>query len=257
VSDGWHYAEGRKTVGPLTLTEMQRVLSKVSDPHNLLVWKAGFEDWKRAGNVPELAKLSYKPPPLPGQVISPETAAARREWKWHFLQGTLQVLILSGFAVSDVFWQWTPNNNKAFVILPGIGAAWLLTVALPRKLGRDFAIRRIAMPVVVLGLGLLAYKYAMLTTENDKVGLTGKARSAFIESSVNACLKAQNDPANKDIPTWKLTEYCKCYASALVDKVSNNELLSLAKKDQSTWLVAMQPKIDAAADSCLSAIQRP
>jgi len=29
VSDGWHYAEGRKTVGPLTLTEMQRVLSKV------------------------------------------------------------------------------------------------------------------------------------------------------------------------------------------------------------------------------------
>jgi hypothetical protein len=114
MSDGWHYAEGRKTVGPLTLTEMQRVLSKVSDPHNLLVWKAGFEDWERAGNVPELAELIYKPPPLPDQVISPDTTAApitkRRERKWHFLQGTLQALILTGFAVSDVFWQWTDNN---------------------------------------------------------------------------------------------------------------------------------------------------
>jgi GYF domain 2 len=165
VSDGWHYAEGQKTVGPLTLTEMQRVLSKVAEPRNLLVWKAGFEEWKRAGNVPELAQLIYKPPPLPGQVISPETPAApttkRREWKWHFLQGTLQVLILSGFAVSDGFWQWSPDNNKTFVILAGIGASWLLTVALPRKLGRDFAIRRIAVPVIVLGLGLLAYKYVV------------------------------------------------------------------------------------------------
>src|SRR5262249_51723471 len=130
-------------------------------------------------------------------------------------------------------------------------------VALPRKLGRDLAIRRIAVPVVVLGLGLLAYKCAMLTTETDEVGLTGKARSAFIESSVNACLKAQNDhPANKDIQTWKITEYCKRYSSTLAAKVSNNELRSLAKKDQNSWLVAMQPKIDAAADSCLSTIER-
>jgi hypothetical protein len=156
---------------------------------------------------------------LPDQAISP--AAPRREWKWHFLQGTLQVLIVTGFAVSVVFWKWT-DNNKTVAMLLGIGAAWILTVALPRKLGRKLAIRGIAVPVVVLGLGLLAYKYAALTTENDKVGLTGKARSAFIESSFDACLKAQNDPANKDIPAWKLTEY----------RVSNNELLSLAKKDQ-------------------------
>src|SRR5262245_32280524 len=38
----------------------------------------------------------------------------------------------------------------------------------------------------------------------------------------------------------KPTDYCKCYSSALADKVANNELRSLAKKDQSTWLVAMQ-----------------
>src|SRR5262245_3528898 len=43
MSDGWHYAEGRKTVGPLTLTEMQRVLSKVSDPPQ----STGLESWTR------------------------------------------------------------------------------------------------------------------------------------------------------------------------------------------------------------------
>jgi hypothetical protein len=145
--------------------------------------------------------------------------------------------------------------TKSVAILLGIGTAWILTVALQRKLGRNLAIRGIAVPVVVLGLGLLAYKYATLTTENDQVGLTGKARSAFVESSVDACLTQNNDPANKDIPAWKITKYCNCYSSTLADNVSRNELRSLPTNDQSRWLGAMQPKIDAAADSCLSRIE--
>jgi hypothetical protein len=231
---------------------MQEVFSKASDPRNLLVWKIGFKGWQRAEDMPELAELIYKPPPLPktpDQFISPETTAPvakPREWKWHLLQGTLQVLIMSGVAVSDVFWQWTPN--KTLAVLLGFGAAWILTVALPRKLGRKLAIRGIAVPIVVLGLGLLTYKYATLGMENDIEGLTGRTRSAFVESSLAACLKSK--PGN--ISTSKITEYCNCYASALADKVSNNELISLGKKDQSTWLVTMQPKIDAAADACSS-----
>jgi hypothetical protein len=49
----------------LDLKELQVVLSGISDPHNLLVWRAGFEGWQRAGNVPELAEFIDKPPPLP------------------------------------------------------------------------------------------------------------------------------------------------------------------------------------------------
>lgn len=64
-ANGWHYAEGENTFGPVDLKEIQVVFSKISDPRNLLVWKAGFKDWERAGNVPELAGLIYKPPPLP------------------------------------------------------------------------------------------------------------------------------------------------------------------------------------------------
>ena len=64
-ANGWHYVEGENTFGPVDLKEIQVVFSKISDPRNLLVWKAGFKDWERAGNVPELAGLIYKPPPLP------------------------------------------------------------------------------------------------------------------------------------------------------------------------------------------------
>ena len=64
-ANGWHYAEGDKTFGPMDLKEIQVVLSQISDPRNLLVWKAGFKGWQQAGNVPEVAEFLDKPPPLP------------------------------------------------------------------------------------------------------------------------------------------------------------------------------------------------
>jgi GYF domain 2 len=65
VTNGWHYAEGGKAVGPVDSKEMQVILSKISDPRNLQVWKVGFKGWERAGNVPELAEFIHEPPPLP------------------------------------------------------------------------------------------------------------------------------------------------------------------------------------------------
>jgi hypothetical protein len=91
--------------------------------------------------------------------------------------------------------------------------------------------------------------------ENDIEGLTGRTRSAFVESAAATCVKSQNNaPENKDISASIISQYCNCYASGLADRVSPNEMRSLGigKKDQSTWLAIMQPKIDAAADACIS-----
>ena len=243
-ANGWHYAEGGKTFGPVDLEELQVILSRISDPRNLLVWRVGFEGWQRAGDVPELAQLTEKPPSLP-KTPEPDTVPERRgrEWKWHFLQGTLQVLIVSAFAMSNVLWQWGLNNSVAGLL--GVGAGWFLTVGLPRKLGRRVAIEAITLPILAVGLILLTYRYA---TIDDKEGLIGKTRSDFVESSVDACLK---DPTANGVEASVLKEYCNCYSSTLADKISINELRSLAKKDQNTWLTAMQPKIDAAASACL------
>jgi Protein of unknown function (DUF2569)/GYF domain 2 len=73
-ANGWHYAQGEKTFGPVDLKELQVILSRISDPRNLLVWRAGFEGWQRAGNVPELAQPIDKPPPLP-QTSQPRKSA--------------------------------------------------------------------------------------------------------------------------------------------------------------------------------------
>jgi Protein of unknown function (DUF2569)/GYF domain 2 len=73
-ANGWHYAQGEKTFGPVDLKELQVILSRISEPRNLLVWKAGFEGWQRAGDVPELAQLIDKPPPLP-QTSQPRKSA--------------------------------------------------------------------------------------------------------------------------------------------------------------------------------------
>jgi hypothetical protein len=90
-ASGWHYAEGGKTFGPVDLKELQVVFSRLSDPRNLLVWKAGFEGWQQAGNVPELAQFIDKPPPLPQPSQPPRKKTSL--WK-AALYGALFMLVV-------------------------------------------------------------------------------------------------------------------------------------------------------------------
>jgi hypothetical protein len=89
-ASGWHYAEGGKTFGPVDLKDLEVVFSRLSDPRNLLVWKAGFEGWQQAGSVPELAQFIDKPPPLP------QTSQPRRKYSlWRAaLLGALLMLVV-------------------------------------------------------------------------------------------------------------------------------------------------------------------
>ena len=89
-ANGWHYAQGEKTFGPVDLKELQVVFSRISDPCNLLVWKAGFKDWERAGNVLELAQFIDKSPPLP-QTSQPKKKL--RLWRAALL-GALFMLVV-------------------------------------------------------------------------------------------------------------------------------------------------------------------
>jgi GYF domain 2 len=256
VSDKWHYAEGEKSVGPLDLNEMQEVFSKVSDPRNLLVWKVGFKDWMHAEDVPELAELIGKPPPLPklrrdqpqkAPASEPKTSVGKarvRDWKWTLLQSGLWTIIVTLVVVSDVFWEWAPTKTASGLI--GVGVGWILTVGLPRKLGRKPATLGVALPIITLGVGLLAYKYATLGSDDNVAGLTGRVRSSFVQASIDACVK-QSD---KSFSTETVSQYCRCYADGMADRLSKNELKSLENMKQAEALAAMQPKADVAADAC-------
>jgi GYF domain 2/Bacterial PH domain len=63
VSDKWYYVDDHGQVGPVTLQTLRETLATFSNPEDVLVWCERFQDWKPAGNVPELNALF--PLPLP------------------------------------------------------------------------------------------------------------------------------------------------------------------------------------------------
>ena len=121
-ANGWHYAKGEKTFGPVDLKEMQVVLSQISDPRNLLVWKAGFKDWERAGNVPELAAFIDKPPPLP-QTSQPRKKSSL--WR-AALYGALFMLVVRLVQTAAA-----ENPDPFFPPLNALGIAEFIVYLLP------------------------------------------------------------------------------------------------------------------------------
>jgi hypothetical protein len=121
-ASGWHYIEGQKTFGPVDLKEIQVVLSQISDPRNLLVWKAGFKDWERALNVPELTQFINKPPPLP-QTSQPRKKSSL--WR-AALYGALFMLVvrLVQMAAGE-------NSDPFFPPLNALGIAEFIGYLLP------------------------------------------------------------------------------------------------------------------------------
>ncbi len=62
MDDIWYYAEGEKSVGPLSLSDMTFILSRVSDGRNVFVWREGFSSWIKAESVPDLIPYVIKSP---------------------------------------------------------------------------------------------------------------------------------------------------------------------------------------------------
>jgi hypothetical protein len=61
VSDIWYYGDGEKSVGPLSLADLTKTLSRVANAKDVLVWRDGFEQWQKADTVPELVAFLFKP----------------------------------------------------------------------------------------------------------------------------------------------------------------------------------------------------
>ena len=73
MPDGWFYTEGGKPKGPLSIDALIATLRRLQNPPNVLVWNTGCRTWRPAKDVPEIADLAFRPPPI---VIhdSPHTA---------------------------------------------------------------------------------------------------------------------------------------------------------------------------------------
>jgi len=77
MTDLWYYAEGEETRGPLSLSELLPLLSRIADPRRVMIWHHGFDEWKAAEDVREVAQQLFRPPPLrrPPPPVPPVGAA--------------------------------------------------------------------------------------------------------------------------------------------------------------------------------------
>jgi hypothetical protein len=89
-------------------------------------------------------------------------------------------------------------------------------------------------------------------------GLTGDVRTTFVEAATRSCLKTQLDaPANKGVPVSALYDYCKCNATSMADRISNDEVKTLeATRSEEKSRTAMQARMEASAKLCLEVIRK-
>jgi len=55
MPDAWYFAEADKPVGPLSIDDLKRILHRLKDWKQRLVWHSCFNEWRKAGAVTELA----------------------------------------------------------------------------------------------------------------------------------------------------------------------------------------------------------
>ena len=80
--------------------------------------------------------------------------------------------------------------------------------------------------------------------DENRIGLTGKARATFVKAATDECNRASNAarPTN-----------CSCYANAMADSLSIKELKETsASGNREAGMTALRPKLEAAAKRCLT-----
>jgi len=108
-----------------------------------------------------------------------------------------------------------------------------------------------ALAIIVVGGGSALLR----GRADDKIGLTGNNRAAFVDSAVVACQKAA--PENKDTQFRDIVDYCRCYADSMADHISVSDVKSAAEYETPENLPErFQMIINAASDNCIDKISQ-
>ena len=115
-------------------------------------------------------------------------------------------------------------------------ATWFAGTLKPAEGPHDLTNRPVQEPPDVTNPGT-----SEVTEDENRIGLTGEARAAFIKFATDACNK-RGESIN-----------CYCYANAMADIASIKELKEAsAPGTQEAATITLRPKMDAAAKRCLT-----
>jgi hypothetical protein len=110
MSDAWYFAEGDRKIGPISLSELGSVLSRVPGAEKALVWRTGFANWTAAADVKELEAFLATPPPLPQPMAEaeinqpPEPSNVTRNYGPLLFVAVLGVWLVSSFYMYAYMW---------------------------------------------------------------------------------------------------------------------------------------------------------
>ena len=113
VSDVWYFSEGKERVGPLDLEALKATLETYDNAGDLLVWRPGLAEWRRARDVLELGMSLITPPPMPAPeagcaAAQPATQAGpaqlprATQWRWAGSAALLGLVL----ALPELIVQW-------------------------------------------------------------------------------------------------------------------------------------------------------
>jgi hypothetical protein len=58
MADAWYYVDNDAQAGPVSFEQLRNFLLSPSGGKHALVWRKGLQDWKAAGEMPELVAIS-------------------------------------------------------------------------------------------------------------------------------------------------------------------------------------------------------
>ena len=113
-----------------------------------------------------------------------------------------------------------------------------------------------AVPLALV-VAFFVSRYSNDIFGTSDTGLDASARARFVDSTAQACLRAQNsDPAGKAFSPDVIDRYCHCYANGMADRLSDDDLKALATMEKAARASKMQPMIEAASAPCLKALPK-
>lgn len=282
MSELWYYAEGNETRGPIAFDQLIRLLSQLASPRGVLVWREGFDDWKAAETVREIAEKLVRPPPLPKpSVTTPVVTVAGTEAveahgpasanalstaaKWSLWKSANIGLLVSaatllaqvaggrGFELANYAHTASAATTGGLIgQILGVPLIFVL-IAVVRNLLHRRQPKSSASAVwgALTFVALLVSIFAALTVYGEIFFssieiISGDTRKQFIASTQRSCVQKQR-PVAQNVSESQIDKYCTCVAEHFADLTTYKQL---GTEPGPNALAYLKQKAETAANAC-------
>jgi hypothetical protein len=175
--------------------------------------------------------------------------------------GALATLIFGGVHEGPLMFAAFLGAAAGASVLVGIALRYILAGPKPHPIrpshpaAKSNPIWKQVLSVVFVALLIASGRWMFDQFRNQQPGLWGASRTSFMKGVIATCEPTQaQSPDNKGITTDEVRNFCRCFADAMADGVSLNEVHAVANvsKDrrQAQFQARYAPLIERATNDC-------